>query len=174
MQTKGDKKIEAMGIEKSKNWLEAADLTLAVFDNSCSVKKDDHLVYDAIKQKPHLCVLNKIDLKSAFDNKFLKEEKLCLVSAKYNKGINHLKRAITRIYQQKLRTYNNNYLYLNTRHIDTLNRALAFIKKSEQEKYLDTTIMNLRNALDVLGSITQVVTNEQILDIIFSKFCIGK
>jgi len=174
MQAKANNKIEAMGIEKSKDWLEAADLVLAVFDNSSSITKEDRLVYDAIKQKPHLCVLNKIDLKPAFNYKFLNREKWYFVSAKYNKGVNHLKNAIADNYKRKSPTSNNNCLYLNTRHIDTLNRVLALVRKSEPEKYLDVSIMNLRNALDILGNITSAVTNEQILDLIFAQFCIGK
>jgi tRNA modification GTPase len=173
-QPKGVRKIEALGIEKSKNWLEVADFVLAVFDNSSRVKKEDQLVYNATKTKPHLFVLNKIDLKPKFNHKIFNHETVYSISAKYNKGIGRLKTAITNFYKRRLPTSSNNYLYLNTRHIDTLNRVAGLLKQSEQEKYLDVSIMNLRNALDVLGTITSAVTNEQILDTIFMQFCIGK
>jgi len=170
-QTKGSKKIEALGIEKSKNWLATADFILAMFDNSRPIDNEDRLVYNAIKDKPHLCVLNKIDLKSNFNRQFFNGKKPFLISAKYNKGINRLKTKIINFYKKRLP---DNYLYLNTRHLDTLNRVLQLLKQNEQEKILEVSIMNLRNALEILGSVTSVVTNEQILDTIFSQFCIGK
>lgn len=170
---KGDKKIEALGIEKSKNWLEAADLVLAVYDNSSPVKKEDKLVYNETSKKPHLSVLNKIDLKPHFNRKFLNNEKVYPISAKFNQGINRLKIAMTKIYQKKLPS-NNNYLYLNARHVDTIKRVASLLAQSEQEKYLDGSIINLRNGLDLLATITSPVTNEQILDTIFTQFCIGK
>jgi tRNA modification GTPase len=171
-QPKGTQKIEAMGIKQSKNWLEAADIVLAVFDNSKPFNQQDQLVYDAIKTKPHILVLNKIDLKTKFNRNILKNNIVYPISAKYNKGIKQLKNAVAKHYQKRLST--NNYLYLNTRHIEVLKQVVQLLKVSEAEKYFDTAAMNLRNALDILGTITNAVTNEAVLDTIFSQFCIGK
>lgn len=176
-ESKGTRKIEAIGIEKSKNWLETADLVLAVFDNSQAVKKEDRLVYQAVRNKPHISVLNKIDLKQYFPKKFFNREKIYPISAKYNKGIEQLKNAIVSFYKRKLSSnlpQTGNYFYLNARHIEALTKVATLLKQAEQEEYLDASIMNLRTALDNLGTITGTVTNEQILDIIFQKFCVGK
>jgi tRNA modification GTPase len=166
-------KIEAIGIEKSKDWLEAADFILAVFDNSCPLTQPDRLVYDAVKRKPHLVVLNKIDRTAHFHKNFFKSEKTVPVSAKYNQGIDRLKNAMSRSYAQKI-TGGNGYLALNERHLDILKQVSDLIKQAEKENYLETALVNLRNGLDLLGSVTSIVSNEQILDTIFSKFCIGK
>jgi tRNA modification GTPase len=171
---KGAQKIEAMGIEKSKNWLEAADFVLAVFDNSQPTNKQDNLVYNVVKNKPHLLVLNKIDLRPKFNHKLFNHKTIYPVSAKFNKGITRLKTAMVKFYAKRIPSASNNYLYLNTRHIDVLNRVDELLKQSIQENYLDVSIIHLRDALDILGTVTNAVTNEQILDSIFTQFCIGK
>jgi len=171
-QPEGAQKIEALGIKQSKNWLDAADIVLAVFDNSKPFNRQDALVYDAIKTKPHILVLNKIDLKTKFNRNILKNDTVYPISAKYNKGIKQLKNAVAKHYQKRLST--NNYLYLNARHVDVLKQVVRLLKESEAEKYFETTAINLRTALDILGTITGAVTNEAVLDTVFSQFCIGK
>ncbi|MBS4016295.1 MAG: tRNA uridine-5-carboxymethylaminomethyl(34) synthesis GTPase MnmE [Candidatus Latescibacteria bacterium] len=166
-------KIEAIGIEKSQDWLKTADFILAVFDNSSPLTQQDRLVYDAVKHKPHLIVLNKIDRTPHFNKNFFKSEKTVLVSAKYNQGVDRLKNAMSRSYTRKI-AGGNGYLALNERHLDILKQLSGLIKQAEKENYLETALVNLRNGLDLLGSVTSLVSNEQILDTIFSKFCIGK
>lgn len=166
--------IEAIGIQKSHDWLKSADFVLAVFDNSQPIKRQDYLVYNLIKNKPHLLIVNKIDLRSKFDTRIFNNNKFYPISAKYNTGIAKLKQAMVKHYSKKLSAINNDYLYLNQRHIEVLNRVAASLKQSVQEKYLDCAIMHLRNALDMLGAIVNPVTNEQVLDSIFNQFCIGK
>jgi len=169
---KGLDKIEAMGIERSKDWLKSADFVLAVFDNSKPMNQQDQLVYDSVKNKPHLSVLNKIDLPAKFDRKIFKNEVVYPISAKYNKGIKQMKNAITGLYQKQFSA--DNHLYLNSRHIAALKDVIRLLKETESEKHCDIMTMNLRDALDRLGTVTNVTTNEQILDTIFSEFCIGK
>ncbi len=169
---KGTAKIEALGIEQSKNWLEAADLVLTMFDNSKPMNEQDRLVYNSVKARPHLLVLNKIDLKPKFNRNVFRGKLVFPISAKYNKGIITLKNAIARLYQKRYQTNNN--LYLNARHIEVLNNVVSLLKQSESEKYAEIATLNLRNALDILSTVTNPVANEQVLDTIFSKFCIGK
>ncbi len=171
---RGAGKIEAMGIEKSRNWLQSADFILAIFDNSHTFTKQDNLVYDVVKNRPHLLVLNKIDLKPKFRSKLLNHHKTCKVSAKYNQGISKLKSVMANYYAKKISTSSNNYLALNTRHTETLSQVNKLLNQAVTDKYLDVSIMHLRNAIDLLGTITNPVSNEQIFDSIFAQFCIGK
>lgn len=166
-------KIEAMGIQKSKDWLAAADFVLAVFDNSQPINKQDHLIYNAVINKPHLFIINKIDRPARFDRKIFKKEKTILVSTKFNKGLNRLKTTLKNFYRNS-KIPDNNYLALNERHLNVLNRVYESLKNTEQDKYIETVSINLRNAITDLSNLTHAITNEQILDSIFSKFCIGK
>ncbi len=170
-QPKHSQKVEAMGIKKTKDWLETADLILAVFDNSRPITHQDRLVFDAIKHKPHLIIINKIDRTPHINKNFFKTQKTVLVSAKYNKGIEKLKRALTRY---NVHAHSKQNLGINERHLQILKQVRNFIGKAETEKYLESAIIEMRNALDSLGMVTNFVTNEQVLEQIFSRFCIGK
>ncbi|MEO0075148.1 MAG: tRNA uridine-5-carboxymethylaminomethyl(34) synthesis GTPase MnmE [candidate division WOR-3 bacterium] len=165
--------IDALGIQKSKDWLANADCILAVFDNSRPFSKQDQLILSTINKKPHIVVLNKIDRPSQFDTKTLQNHKIVRVSAKYNQGIDKLKQQLANMFHKKI-NHHNHYLALNQRHLDILKQVVDLLKAVENEKYLDTMIINLRSALDALNNFTNPVNNEQILDTIFSKFCIGK
>lgn len=170
---KQSQKIEAIGIEKTKDWLKSADLIIAVFDNGHGLTRQDQTVYDVVKHRPHLLVLNKIDRPARFNKTLFQRKKIFSISAKYNQGIERLKKEMVQYYTKKI-TRPNNYLALNRRHLDILNQVVDFISCSEQEKFLETAIIYLRKAIDTLGVIQGSAVNEQILDTIFNRFCIGK
>ncbi|MEO0076878.1 MAG: tRNA uridine-5-carboxymethylaminomethyl(34) synthesis GTPase MnmE [candidate division WOR-3 bacterium] len=169
----GKEKIEAIGIEHTKHWLNSADFILAIYDYSQTMTKDDELVYKLTHSKPHLTILNKVDLPKRFDVKYFGKEKFYEISAKYNQGINQLKRAMVKYYQQKISSANN-YLYLNQRHITALKEVVNLLAQIEHEQYLENAIINLRSSLDTLTTLTNPINNEEILDAIFKNFCIGK
>ncbi|MCX7784969.1 MAG: tRNA uridine-5-carboxymethylaminomethyl(34) synthesis GTPase MnmE [candidate division WOR-3 bacterium] len=172
---KGFRKIEAIGIEKTKDWLENADLVLGVFDNSSRIQDQDEMVFNAVKTKPHIWVLNKIDLKPRFNRNIFNGDQICLVSAKFNVGIENLKKTIARWYLKNIRhKVMDDILLLNHRHINVLSQSVVLIKNAENAGYLDATLLDLRKSLDLVGTITNPVNNEEILDAIFKQFCIGK
>ncbi len=172
---KGYQKIEAIGIEKTKDWLENADLVLGVFDNSSVMQAQDKMVFNAVKSKPHIWVLNKIDLKSRFNRNIFNGEKIFLVSAKFNIGIDNLKKNIAQWYLKNIKhKVDDDILLLNNRHLNVLSQCLGLIKNSENAGYLDATLIDLRRTLDLIGTITNPVNNEEILDAVFKQFCIGK
>lgn len=167
-------KIETLGVAKTNDYLTEADLVLAVFDNSKLANHEDKRVLDAIKEKKRLLVLNKIDLKSRFNPKFLNgaaSQKIAKTSARYNHGITELRRILTR---QFTTNDKEGYFITNRRHIEALKRAKAALNQVRKENYLETSAHEIRTALDAIGEITGKITNEDILNRIFSKFCIGK
>ncbi len=173
--TKGAQKIEAIGIEKTKDWLENADIVLGVFDNSTPMQSQDKMVFDAVKNKPHLWVLNKIDLKPRFNHNIFDGDQVYLVSAKYNLGIDNLKKNIAHFYLKQVnRKVMDDVLLLNNRHIDLLSQSLVLIKNAETSNYLDATLTDLRKTLTLISTFTNPIDNEDILDTIFKQFCIGK
>lgn len=167
-------KIETLGVAKTNDYLTEADLVLAVFDNSKLANHEDKKVLDATKEKKRLLVLNKIDLRSRFDPKFLNgavTQKIVKTSARYNHGINELRRNLTR---QFTTDEKEGYFITNRRHIEALKRAKAALNQIRKENYLETIALELRTAIDAVGEITGKITNEDILNRIFAKFCIGK
>ncbi|MCX8015327.1 MAG: GTP-binding protein, partial [candidate division WOR-3 bacterium] len=165
--------IEAIGIQKAKDWLENADIILAVFDNSTPLSKQDNMILSAIQDKSHIIVLNKIDRPNRFDTSIFQHKKIIRISAKYNQGIDKLKQQLVRGFYKQINN-RNDYLTLNQRHLDILKQIIDFLKAAKDEKYLEPIIIDLRSALDLLNNFTNPINNEKILDTIFSKFCIGK
>ncbi|MCS7257759.1 MAG: tRNA uridine-5-carboxymethylaminomethyl(34) synthesis GTPase MnmE [candidate division WOR-3 bacterium] len=169
----GQKKIEALGIRRTQDWISKADILIAVFDNSKPLTRADELVINSLKEKPTLWVINKIDRPKKLDYNKLPAKKLYLVSAKYNQGISMLKAALVKNFERKLKGLKSDFL-LNERHILILQNVIDLLSKALAENYFETVIFNLRNALDELGKITRPVSTEEVLDEIFKRFCIGK
>lgn len=168
------RKIEALGVTKTQDYLSEADFVLTIFDNSQPVDKKDQAVLNVTKKKKRIFILNKIDLKSRFDTKFLNgvtDRTIINTSAKYNKGISELRHALTR--QFKI-SHQNGYFITNRRHIEALKRTKESLSHVQNENYLETIAHEIRTALDAMGEITGAVTNEEILNRIFAQFCIGK
>jgi tRNA modification GTPase len=168
------RKIEALGIAKTNDYLTEADLVLAVFDNSKLANQEDKRVLNATKGKKHLFILNKIDLKNRFDPKFFNgvdSHKIVKTSARYNHGINKLRGILTKQFTTNKK---EGYFITNRRHIEALKRAKDALNQVQKENYLETIAHEIRTAIDALSEITGKVTNEAILNLIFSKFCIGK
>lgn len=166
-------KIEALGIRRTEDWISRADLLLLVFDNSSPFSKADQLVIEQAQKKPALWVINKIDRPKKLDYNKLPTKKLYMVSAKYNKGISKLKEALARTYTKKLKATTDEFLF-NERHMAIFQSVLSSLAQALKESYLEPVIYNVRAALDELGKITRPVTEEEVLDEIFSRFCIGK
>ncbi|MEO0072788.1 MAG: tRNA uridine-5-carboxymethylaminomethyl(34) synthesis GTPase MnmE [candidate division WOR-3 bacterium] len=172
-QSTKEQKIEALGIKRTEDWISRADILLLVFDNSTTFSKADQLVIEQAQKKPALWVINKIDRPKKFDYNKLPTKKLYMVSAKYNQGISELKQALAKTYTARLKALGDDFLF-NERHIAILERVSGALAQALKESYIEPVIYNIQVALDELGKITRPVTEEEVLDEIFSRFCIGK
>lgn len=163
--------IEVIGMERTDDYLTNSDIILTVFDNSEAVKDEDLQVLSKTKEKPRIIVLNKIDLKSYFNKKILNGGLVIEVSAKYGWGIKELRDTLAKEFKTSNREA---YFITNRRHLETLKQASKALARSKNLRLLETQSYELRAALSLLGELTGDVTNEEILDKIFSQFCIGK
>ena len=168
--------VESIGIEKSIKKINDSDLILFVIDSSESFNKEDEEVLDKIKNKKVLVVYNKIDLGKNKNKKLDKFDSI-EISTK-NNDIDLLKDKIVEIFNLN-DIKNSDYTYIsNARQIGLLNNCLNIIKDIKKELKNDTPVdlmeINIKLLWETLGEITGSVYKDDLLDEIFSKFCLGK
>jgi tRNA modification GTPase len=175
-----DEIIEKEGIKRSLDAIENADCVLAVFDGSDSIKKDDLELLERIKDKNAILVINKSDLPPKISPGDMESGgKLQIkISTLTCDGLEELK---SEIFSLNLRNWNEGregIVVTNVRQKLFLDKASSAIDRSIQalleKQPLEIFAIELRDGLDSIGEITGVITNEMILDKIFSEFCIGK
>jgi len=173
--------IEKIGVEKSFEKIRTADIVLYLFDaNEESVDDLRKRIADFNKEKlKFLLVANKIDKvdESVAKEKYAAIENIVFISAKENKHIEVLKeKMIDLVLVGKVQT--ENIIVTNARHFHALkevSKSLSDIKQGLDDKLPgDLLALDIRRSLYYLGEITGEITNEDQLDYIFSKFCIGK
>jgi tRNA modification GTPase len=170
--------IENIGIEKSLEKMRTADVVIYIFDTNTETEEglqNQIAVFEEVPVK-YLLVANKADLKT--DHSYLeKYPQVNFISAKNNVGIDALKEALynTTVHDSNV---SDNTIVTNARHLEALQeiqRSIAEIKSGLNNKISgDLLALDIRRCLYYLGEITGEVTNEDKLDFIFSKFCIGK
>lgn len=166
-----DDKIESMGIERSKKTLAASDIALFIVDGSRGFTEEDRTLYNSVKDKEHLVVVNKTDLEQI---KLPISGDIC-VSAIRNENIEQLKQAIyDKAFSDKI-DLSGEYL-TEERHYLALSRALTALQSIEngRELPLDLYAIDIKEAWDALGEISGKTASEGIIDEIFSRFCVGK
>ena len=178
--------VESIGIQKTFEKIESSQVVIYLIDgaklNDSSleeIKVELEKLKNKYPQKPLLVVCNKKDLLSEVQIKLYKENiiNLMLMSAKENNGVEELKQALLGFVNTgTLR--NNETIVTNTRHYDSLLKALEEIEKVkwglQTNLSADLMAIDIRQALYYFGEITGQVTNDELLGNIFANFCIGK
>jgi len=168
--------IEIEGIRRSRATLAKAELILHVLDNSESITPADETYLAEFSGKKRILVRNKIDLlKKLSLPDDLKTVDVCCLSGK---GIENLKEAIKELVWAGEIRAEMLQVMINSRHQDALKRARTStaetIKALRENLTLELAAMDLRIAVNAVGEIVGKTTNEDLLDSIFSQFCIGK
>ena len=166
--------VEKIGIERAEQSVKSADIILVVLDGSKPIEKDDEKILKLVKNKIVLYVINKIDLPKKINKTF---DKMIEISAIRNERVLKLKEDIYNLVVNK-NMLSGGLLITNTRHANALKEAeksisLA-IKALEIGTTLDLVSTDIKSAWLSLGEITGVVNNQEIINTIFSKFCLGK
>ncbi len=172
--------IESIGVERSLEKMRAADIVLYLFDVNETTNEDLQLIEAQFKNEsiPYLLVGNKADKKSiASDGQFTTSATILPISARDNTGVDALKRSlVAKTISGDINTEAT--IVTNARHYEALQKlaaALSDVQRGLDEKVPgDLLALDIRQCLHYLGSITGQITNEDQLDFIFSKFCIGK
>ena len=179
---KVDNEIEKIGIDKSKKALNEADLVIAIFDSTKKLTDEDKEIIEFIKDKNSIILLNKSDL----ENNILKEEKIITglnkktieISALEKTGIEELYNSMVELFRINEINPENTSIITNVRHKEAICSAQNSIKKVEKtikdNMPIDITAIYFKEAIEELNKITGESVTEDIINEIFSKFCLGK
>jgi tRNA modification GTPase trmE len=178
---KTDDIVENIGVEKSKQLIEKADLILLVLDASEKLEKEDMEVIEKIKEnnKKTIILLNKIDLERKLDLSSYNLENIVEVSAKDNIGIEKMEDKIySYIVEEDVENTSEKLIITNIRHKTALEKAKEAVKNIfetiDTGMPMDLISVDLKEALDSLSEITGEISSEDILEHIFGNFCVGK
>lgn len=171
--------VEAIGVERSRQAAQQADLVLLTLEAQAGWTDAEQQIYDQVKARPLILVINKIDLANPDQVQYPSAiTRVVATNAAQNQGIDALETAILDlVHQQRIMPQNLDFA-INQRQAACLTAAqlaLAQVQQTIQEQLpLDFWTIDLRNAIQALGEITGESVTESVLDRIFSRFCIGK
>ncbi|MBT9316171.1 tRNA uridine-5-carboxymethylaminomethyl(34) synthesis GTPase MnmE [Leptothoe spongobia TAU-MAC 1115] len=169
--------VEQLGIERSQTAAQSADVVLLTVDSAVGWTETETLLYKDIKHKPHILVVNKVDLGTPMGLPITDAPIVHTVAAE-GKGIDALEQAILTIVHAGNVHAANIDLAINQRQAAALTRAQRSLKQVhatiEAALPLDFWTIDLRDAIRALGEVTGEEMTESMLDEIFSRFCIGK
>lgn len=170
--------VEKIGVEKSKEKIDEADLVILMLDISRDFEEQDREIVNYIKDKKHIVLLNKVDLDYKINRDSLIDlENILEVSIRNDEGIEAFKDKIKELFfGGKLQS--ESIIISNTRHKEALYRAkencelaLMSVRKNE---FLDLISIYVTSGLKALGEITGSEIEEDLVNKIFSEFCVGK
>ena len=174
--------IEEIGVKKAIDLTQEADLIIAIFDNSKKLDEEDKKIIGLIKNKKAIILLNKIDIE---DKKMDEDENIAVlnkktikISTKTKENVEKLYNAISEMFENSEIENGEGAIVTNVRHknqiilaIDNVNKAIETI---ETKMPIDIIAIYVKQILEELSKITGDNVSEDIINEIFSKFCLGK
>lgn len=171
---KSDDIVEKIGIEKSLNLIDEAELVLLILDASCPLSEEDKYLLEKTKDKKRIIIMNKIDLN--LNNSYMDD--VIKISAKNNEGIEEIKDAIKELFNVGTFMSKNLTFFTNVRQISLLKSAIKSLEDVEQgikeEREIDMIEIDLKLVWEKLGDIIGANYTEELIDNLFSRFCLGK
>lgn len=175
-------RVESIGVERARTAIADADVVLVILDGSQALTEDDQAVLEETQSAPRLIVVNKSDLPPQLTPEQLRATAVgspwIRVSALTGAGIDELRHTVVEFITSGRAPATEDVILTNSRHHDLIVRAIEALQESRgalEEGYSEEVILvGMHEALRVLGEITGETTVEDILDQIFSTFCIGK
>ncbi|GAB5054165.1 MULTISPECIES: tRNA uridine-5-carboxymethylaminomethyl(34) synthesis GTPase MnmE [Pediococcus] len=175
-------KVEKIGVERSRKAIKTADLVLLVLDSSNPLSDEDRQLIKVTDEAKRIIILNKTDLPMQLDTdelfNLVPEDQVIRTSATEGVGLDDLKEKISKLFFGGIESNQNSVIVTNARHIGLLNQA---------EEALDSVLQGLKDGMPVdlvqidmtrcwefLGEITGDSYQDELLDQLFSQFCLGK
>lgn len=167
--------VEKIGVEKSLSLIDKADLVLFLLNNNEDITLEDKKIIEQLKNKNHIIVINKCDLNKKLN---LNDDDCVYISAKENIGIDDLKNKIKELYNlEKIETEDLSYLS-SARSISLLKQAMQSLKSADKgidDNYpIDMVEIDIKDSWNILGEIIGETYEEELIDQLFSQFCLGK
>jgi tRNA modification GTPase len=172
--------VEKIGVEKSLKISDESDMVLAIFDISKEIDEEDKKILEIIKDKKAIIILNKIDLEKRLNTTEIKKtnKPIIEISAKNNVGVEELYNEISKMFKLNEIAIDGELIISNNRHKSLIINARNNLKKAQEivEKNMPIDIISsyLKEIIEELGKITGESVTEDVLNEIFSKFCLGK
>jgi len=172
--------VEQIGVKKAIEIAKTSDIVIALFDRSRALNKEDKDILELIKDKNSIIILNKSDLESKIDLEEIKKcnKKIIEVSIKNNSGMENIYEEISKIMNLNEIGNSEELLVTNIRHKNLIKEARDNLKEArntiEMNLPIDIISSNIKEILESLGKITGEEVTEDVINEIFSKFCLGK
>lgn len=179
----GADEVEELGIERARKQIDRADLVLFMLDAQRGVGEEDRQLFATVCHKPLLLVVNKIDLADSLPDmpplgSMEESHGLVQISAKQQRGIERLKDAVFAAVTGDRKQWQEEGCAPNIRHKDALQRAHEAAGRLRQGLQAGVTsdllAIDLQDCLDQLNAIVGITTTEDVLDVVFEQFCLGK
>lgn len=167
-------KIEQIGIERSKKAMQEADVVFLVLDSSRPLESHDYELLEETKSKKRIILYNKVDLTKSFE----KTEEMIALSTQNKQGFLELEERIEQLVKiNDFDVMDANYLS-NIRHITLMKKAVSSLENAiiSCKDIMDSSFIeiDLKECFDTLGEITGEAYDDELIDSLFSKFCLGK
>lgn len=173
--------VEQIGVTRAKHMADEADLIIYVVDGSCPLDENDEMIMELIAGRKAVVLMNKTDLELAVTKEELEQKTkhpVIAVSAKEETGIEELEKAIQNMFYDGKIDFNDEMLITNVRHKTLLTDALSSLNMVIQSIYdgmpEDFLTIDLMDAYEQLGRIIGEAVEDDLVNEIFSKFCMGK
>lgn len=173
--------VEKIGVDKAREYVETADLVIYVVDASIPLDEDDKKIIEILKDRNTIILLNKSDLTSVITEEEMKgylDKKILSISAKHRLGIDELENTIEEMFFDGKIQMNEEVYITNARHIASLMEVQGSLKLVKQSILdgmpEDFYSIDLMNAYEELGKIIGESVEDDLVNEIFSKFCMGK
>ena len=175
---KTDNIVEKIGVNKSIDLIDNSDLILFVLNNNEKITEDELKLYEKIKNKNYIVIINKIDLENKIDLSIFDQNKIVKMSNLNNIGLDNLKEKIKEIFNlEKIEQSDLTYLS-NARSLAILKNTLKEIKELkkglEENKPISIIEIDIKNIWNLLGEINGDTYEDELVDYLFSHFCLGK
>ena len=170
--------VESIGVNKSIDLIDNSDLVILLLNNNEEITEEDIELLEKIKDKNYIIVINKNDLESHINIEKLDKDKIIYISALNNSGIDKLKEKIKEIFNfDKITTSDLTYL-TNARSLSLLRQSLNSLNDIKiglkNNLPIDMLEIDLKNIWELLGSIIGETYEDELIDQLFSQFCLGK
>ena len=173
--------VEKIGVKKAKTYAKDADLVIYVVDSSTQLDENDEEIMKMIRDRKAIVLLNKMDLDPVTTEEMIRErldKPVIPISAKEEQGIDRLEQTVKDMFYDGNLSFNDQIYITNMRQKAALSEALESLKQVmtsiQNQMPEDFFSIDLMNAYEELGSITGESVGEDLVNEIFSKFCMGK
>lgn len=175
-------KVEKIGVERSRKAIQTADLVLLVLDSSQPLSDEDRQLIKVTDEAKRIIILNKTDLPMQLDTdelfNIVSEDQVIRTSATEGVGLDDLKEKISKLFFGGIESNQNSVIVTNARHIGLLNQAEdaldSVLKGLKDGMPVDLVQIDMTRCWDFLGEITGDSYQDELLDQLFSQFCLGK